>query len=173
MGEAAPETQNYSSSSSQWPDSGPGSGVVGLGNAGEAARLIQTGLINRSQQPNGCINRKLRVIPGHKSRNPIKWSLSSQEKEASESVKNHFAIYSECTVCPIPLNSSRHVSQPQECISCLNTRDAPDSSLSPRARVSASALWSPGHGRVIRDTEHAQWPGQWLGPARDPSIKRI
>ena len=63
MGEAAlvaPETQNYSRAGLR---PGPGSGVVGLGNAGDVSHgKIRLRLINRTQQPNGCNIRKPKMI---------------------------------------------------------------------------------------------------------------
>ena len=64
MGEAArstPETQNYSGlAEARAP--GPGSwdwGMLGMGDVRPGTSTL--GLINRSQQPNGCNSRKLKM----------------------------------------------------------------------------------------------------------------
>ena len=63
------------------------------------------------------------------------------------------------------MNSSRQVSQPQEC-SPLYARDAPDSSpLSPDPGLGIGVVVTSTRLESLGPTEHAQWPGQWLGPA--------
>ena len=103
---------------------GPGSGVVGLGNAGDGGD-VRPGhrtllLINRSQQPNGCNIRKLKMskplLIVAKLKIPITRSRVHYQMRKKEVIKNLFlcCIYSECTVCLAhvtshsPRNVTRH-----------------------------------------------------------------
>ena len=53
----------------------------------------------------------------------------------------------------------------------LATRDAPDSSLSPEPGLGIGVVVTRTRLTSSRHTEHAQWPGQCLGPAHGPKYK--
>ena len=150
MGEAVwstPETQNYSSlAEARAP--GPGSwdwGMLGMGDVrpGTSTR----GLINRSQQPNGCNSRKLKMSKPlltmytqnynnikHVSEFIIKWE-KGVIKTSFLTVFIPNAPYEAHVTSHSPRNVTRH--SPGMRRSRL---------ISPRTLVSASALWSPGLG---------------------------